>query len=72
MVSATSTGSKILVIGDPRYLLIVDHVGGMEIEVIQHLIGANRLPTDQRDIWAAFRNTSAVVNPAAFRTLTVA
>jgi Phage capsid family len=45
MASTTTTGSKIIVMGDFRYYVIVDRVG-MDIEVIPHLFGpTNRFPT---------------------------
>lgn len=69
MASALTTGSKILVMGDFRYFLIVDRVG-MDIEVIPHLFGAtNRFPTGQRGIYAYWRNNSTVLSTAAFKVL---
>jgi HK97 family phage major capsid protein len=71
MVLTTSTGSKIIVMGDPRYYIIVDRVG-LDIEVIPHLFGAaNRFPTGQRGFFAYWRNNARVLDPNAFRVLTV-
>lgn len=71
MVLTTTTGSKIIVMGDPRYYLIVDRVG-LDIEVIPHLFGAvNRFPTGQRGFFAYWRNNARVLDPNAFRVLTV-
>jgi HK97 family phage major capsid protein len=72
MVSTLTTGSKIAVLGDPRYFPIVDRVG-MDIEVVQDLFGAaNRFPTGQRGLLGFWRNSSQVLNAAAFRVLVTA
>ncbi|MDQ6901241.1 MAG: phage major capsid protein [Candidatus Dormibacteraeota bacterium] len=72
MVLTTTTGSKIMVMGDPRYYIIVDRVG-LDIEVIPHLFGAvNRFPTGQRGFFAYWRNNARVLDPNAFRVLSVA
>lgn len=69
MSSALTTGQKILVMGDPRYYMIVDRIG-MDIEVIPHLFGtANNYPTGQRGFYAFWRNNAAALSPAAFKTL---
>jgi predicted phage gp36 major capsid-like protein len=68
MASALTTGSKILVLGDFRYFVIVDRVG-MDIEVIPHLFGANRRPTGQRGFYAYWRNSAKVLDANAFRVL---
>jgi predicted phage gp36 major capsid-like protein len=60
--------SKILVIGDWRYFVIVDRVG-MDIELLPHLLGANRRPTGQRGLYAYWRNSSDVLSAAAFQVL---
>jgi HK97 family phage major capsid protein len=72
MAAALTTGSKILVIGDPRYYLIVDRIG-MDIEIIPHLFGAtNRFPTGQRGFYAYWRNNATVLSANAFRVLVTA
>jgi predicted phage gp36 major capsid-like protein len=43
---------------------IVDHVG-MTIELVPHVMGANRRPTGKRGLYAYWRNSSEVVNEAA-------
>jgi len=43
----------------------------MNVEIVQHLIGANRRPTGQRGFYAYWRNTSKVLVNNAFRTLRV-
>lgn len=68
MASALTTGSKILAMGDPNYFLIVDRLG-MTVEVLPHLLGANRRPTGQRGIYAYWRNTSDLLSAAAWRVL---
>lgn len=70
MVTTLTTGSKILALGDPNYYLIIDRIG-MTIEQIPQLFGTvNNFPTGQRGIFAYWRNTGGVVDPAAFRVLT--
>ena len=69
MVSALTTGNKILLVGDFRYYKIVDRIG-MDIEVIPHLFGAaNRFPTGQRGFYAFWRNTAKVLSANAFQVL---
>jgi HK97 family phage major capsid protein len=70
MASALTTASKILAVGDGRYFKIIDRIG-MDIEVIPHLFGASQgnLPTGQRGFYAYWRNTSKVLDAAAFRVL---
>ena len=68
MVAALTTASKIMVMGDFRYFIIVDRVG-MDIEVIPHLFGANQRPTGQRGIYAYWRNNTQVLSASAFKVL---
>lgn len=68
MASVLTTGTKILVIGDWRYFVIVDRVG-MNVEFIQNLVGANQRPTGQRGLYAYWRNQSDVLSTAAFQVL---
>jgi HK97 family phage major capsid protein len=71
MTALVTSGSKILILGDPQYFIIVDHVG-LDLEIASHLFGgANRYPTGQRGLVIYYRNTSAVLDPAAFRTLAI-
>jgi HK97 family phage major capsid protein len=56
------------VFGDYRQFLIVDRVG-MSVELVPHLIGANRRPTGQRGVYAYWRNASKVLVDGAFRRL---
>jgi HK97 family phage major capsid protein len=72
MAAALTTGSKIAVLGDMRYYLIVDRIG-MDIEVIPHLFGAtSRFPTGQRGFYAFWRNNANVLSNNAFRVLVTA
>lgn len=72
MATTTTTGSRILAIGDFRYYKIVERIG-MDIEVIPHLFGAsNRFPTGQRGFYAFWRNMAKVLDVNAFRVLNVA
>jgi HK97 family phage major capsid protein len=61
--------AKILIFGDFSRYLIVDRVG-LTIEVIPHLMGANRRPTGERGIYAYWRNGAKVLDANAFRALT--
>jgi HK97 family phage major capsid protein len=68
MASVLTTGSLIAILGDFRYYVIVDRIG-MTIELLPHLLGANRRPTGQRGLYAYWRNSAGVVSPNAFRVL---
>lgn len=54
--------------GDFSKFLIVDRIG-MQVELIPHLLGANRRPTGQRGIFAYWFNGSKVLVPNAFRKM---
>ncbi|MFD8117088.1 phage major capsid protein [Streptomyces microflavus] len=69
MSSDTTDETKgYLLFGDLKQFLIVDRVG-MNVELVPHLLGANRRPTGQRGLLAIWRNTSEVLVPGAFRVL---
>ena len=68
MPDSPATGSKFLIFGDFSRYLIVDRVG-LTIEVIPHLMGANRRPTGERGIYAYWRNGAKVLDANAFRAL---
>ncbi len=68
--ASIAAGKQLATIGDFNYFLIVDRLG-MSVEIVQHLIGANRRPTGQRGFYAYWRNTSKVLVNNAFRTLRV-
>jgi HK97 family phage major capsid protein len=71
MDSTVTGGAEILLFGDFRHFIIVDRVG-MQVETVQHIIGANRRPTGQRGLLAWWRNSSGVLAQNAFRLLVVA
>ena len=69
MVAAVTTGSKIAVLGDWSYFVIVDRVG-MNIEVAPMLFGSvSRYPTGQRGVYCWWRNSSKVLSASAFQVL---
>lgn len=72
MAAATTTNSLIVVMGDPRYYIIVDRIG-MDIELIPHLFntGTPGMPTGQRGFYAFWRNNANVLSASAFRVLKV-
>ncbi len=68
MTGTTATGVKFLILGDFNRYVIVDRIG-LDVEVIQHLVGTNHRPTGQRGLYAYFRNGAKVVDANAFRVL---
>lgn len=70
MVSALTTGNKIMILGDfERYFLIVDKIG-LNIELVPHLFGGTaNYPTGQRGFFAYWFNTSKVLSASAFTIL---
>lgn len=69
MAASLATTTKIAVLGNPSYFVIVERVG-LDIELIPHLFGTTaNYPTGQRGLYAMWRNTARVFDPAAFITL---
>lgn len=69
MASTTTTGSKMALYGDFRQgFVIVDRIGST-LELVPHLVGANRRPTGQRGALLWYRTGSDAVVPNAFRML---
>jgi HK97 family phage major capsid protein len=69
MTSSLVAASKIAVIFDPRYFVIVERVG-MEIEVIPSISdSATGYPKGQRGIWCMIRNGAKLLDVAAARVL---
>ncbi len=68
MAAVTTTGSLFAIVGDFSRFVIVDRVG-LQVEILPHLLGANRRPTGQRGFYAFWRNGSKVINADAFRVL---
>jgi HK97 family phage major capsid protein len=71
MQATVVNATKIMVIGDFNYFLIVDRIG-LHIELIPFLFGAaqGNLPTGQRGLYAWWRNTSKVLSASAFVAMT--
>ncbi len=71
MVNTTTTGSRVLIVGDFSNFFIADRLG-MTAELIPHLFGAtNRFPTGQRGLYAYWRTGTVVAVLNAFRYLEV-
>jgi HK97 family phage major capsid protein len=69
MATATSTGTKIGIVGDfSSGYKIVDRIGG-SVELIPHLFGAASRPTGQRGLYYYWRVGAGVVAQNAFRYL---
>jgi len=70
MQATVVNATKIMVVGDFSYFLIVDRIG-MNVEIIPHIFGAtSRFPIGQRGMYAYWRNTSKVLSASAFVALT--
>lgn len=70
-INAAATESNYpLLYGDFQNFTIVDRIGST-IELVPHLVGANRRPTGQRGALLWFRTGSDVVVPQAFRLLSI-
>jgi len=71
MVNTTTTGSKVLILGDFQHYVIADRVGAT-VELIPHLLGpTNRFPTGQRGLYFYWRCGTDVLAANAFRYLEV-
>ena len=69
MAASLATTTKLAVLGDPSYYVIVDRVG-LDIELIPHLFGTTaNYPTGQRAVYAIWRNTARVFENEGFITL---
>jgi HK97 family phage major capsid protein len=68
MATVTTVGALFLIVGDFSRFVIVDRIG-LQVELIQHLVGTNHRPTGQRGLYAFWRNGSKVVDAGAFRVL---
>jgi HK97 family phage major capsid protein len=71
MQATVVNATKIMIVGNFDYFLIVDRIG-MTVELIPFLFGAaqGNLPTGQRGLYAYWRNTSKVLSASAFVALT--
>jgi len=71
MATGSTTGTKLMVVGDFSKFLIADRIGGT-VEIAPLLFGAtNRFPTGQRGAYYYWRVGSGVLAPNAFRYLEV-
>lgn len=68
--SANAANSTLAILGDFKQFLIVDRIG-MTVEMVPHVLGANRRPTGQRGVYAVWMNNSKVLIPDAFRRLSM-
>jgi HK97 family phage major capsid protein len=64
-----TNATKIAVFGDFSRYMILDRVG-LTVEVLPHMLGANRRPTGERGLYAYWRNGAKVLDANAFRALT--
>lgn len=70
MQATVVNATKIMIVGDFNYFLIVDRIG-MTVELIPHIFGATaRYPIGQRGLYTYWRNTSKVLSANAFVALT--
>lgn len=71
MQATVVNATKVMVIGDFNYFLILDRIG-MNIQSIPFLFGAGQgnLPTGQQGLYAWWRNTSKVLYANAFVAMT--
>jgi HK97 family phage major capsid protein len=71
MQATVVNATKIMIVGDFSYYLILDRLG-MNVQLIPFLFGAGQgnLPTGQRGLFAYWRNTAKVLSAAAFVALT--
>lgn len=70
MQATVANATKIMVVGDFNYFLIVDRIG-MTVELVPHIFGATaRYPIGQRGLYAYWRNTSRVLTASAFVAMT--
>ena len=70
MQATVVNATKIMVVGDFSYFLIVDRIG-MTVELVPHIFGAvSRYPIGQRGLYAYWRNSSKVLSASAFVAMT--
>jgi HK97 family phage major capsid protein len=68
--TANAANSTLMIFGDFKQFLIVDRIG-MTVEMVPHVLGANRRPTGQRGVYAVWMNNSKILVPDAFRRLSM-
>jgi len=70
MQATVVNATKIMVVGDFSYFIIVDRIG-LTVELVPHIFGAvSRFPIGQRGLYCYYRNTSKVLSAAAFVAMT--
>jgi HK97 family phage major capsid protein len=70
MQATVVNATKIMIVGDFSYFLIVDRIG-MTVELVPHIFGAvSRFPIGQRGLYAYWRNSSKVLSASAFVAMT--
>lgn len=70
MQATVVNSTKIMVVGDFSYFLIVDRIG-MTVELVPHIFGAtSRFPIGQRGLYGYWRNSSKVLSASAFVAMT--
>ncbi len=70
MQASVVNATKIMVVGDFTYFLIVDRIG-MTVELVPHIFGSvSKFPIGQRGLYAYYRNTSKVLSASAFVAMT--
>ena len=69
MATGTTTGTKLVVLGDWSGYVIADRIGA-QVELIQNLFGsASRFPIGARGLYFYWRTGTCVLKPNAFRYL---
>jgi HK97 family phage major capsid protein len=59
-----------MIYGDFRHFVIADRLGS-QVEIVQHLMGTNRMPIGARGLYYLWRSGSDVTAQNAFRYLEV-
>jgi HK97 family phage major capsid protein len=70
MATGSVAGRKIMIAGDFSQVVIADRIGS-SVELVPHIMGANRLPIGARGLFFRWRSGSTVVVPSALRYLEV-
>ncbi len=69
MATGTTTGTKILILGDWSGYVVADRIGA-QVELVSHLFGsASRFPIGARGLYFYWRTGTCVLKPNAFRYL---
>jgi predicted phage gp36 major capsid-like protein len=60
MANVSTAGSKLIIAGDFQNGFYIADRLGMQVEVVPHMMGANRMPTGERDLGHLWRGTVGV------------